>query len=61
MYQSGASTTATRVATLPPPIAAAAAANLKESSIENKSFNVTHVCSGLIIILRFSTFGPEHT
>ena len=54
MYQNETSTTATRVAAINLPIAAVAA-NLKESSAENKSFNATHVCSGLIIILRFST------
>ena len=54
MYQNEVSTIATRVAAFTLHIAAAAA-NLKESSVDEKSFNATHVCSGLIIILRFST------
>ena len=53
MYQNEGSTTATRVAALTFPIAAAAA-NLKESSVDNKSFNATYVYSSLII-LRFSS------
>ncbi len=51
-YQNEASTTATRVAALP---IVAAAANLKESSVDDKSFNTTYVCPSVIIILRFST------
>ena len=51
MYQNGASTT-TRVVALTLLIAAATA-NVKRSSVDDKSFNATHVCSGLII-LRFS-------
>ena len=54
MYQNKSSTTATRVAALTLPIAAAAA-NLKESSVDDKSFNAKHAGFGLIIILLFST------
>ena len=43
MFQNEASTTDTKVSALTLPIAAAAAANLKESSVDDKSFNAIHV------------------
>ncbi len=46
--------TQNKVAALTLPIAAAAA-NLKKYSVDDKSFNAMHMFSGLIIILHFST------